>query len=150
MDGQLADPCCCGPANQSAEMVNVAVDAAIGAKAQQVQGAVAVHNPFSQLLQCRGGLELVIANGVADPHQFLADDPTRTDGEVTHLGIAHLLIRQAHMGAAGLNQRVWVGMPKRFHHRGLALVNRVMGCIVPMAPAIEDRQDNRRNTGVSP
>ena len=54
------------------------------------------------------------------------------------------------MGATGLDQGVRIGMPEGFHHRGLALVDGVMGLIIPMAPAIQDRQNNRRYSSVSP
>ena len=85
MHSQLADAHGSGPADQSAEMIHMAVDAAIGAESQQMKGAVAIDHPVCQLLQRRGGAELIIANGVADPHQLLADDPTGTDGQVPHL-----------------------------------------------------------------
>ena len=126
MDRQLADAHSCGPADQSAEMVNMAVNAAIGAESQQVQGAIAVHQTFCEVLKNLGGLELVLADGVADPHQLLANDPTCTDGEVPHLGVAHLLIRQPHMGPTGLDQRVRVGVPESFHHRRVALADGVV------------------------
>ena len=62
MNRQLADACSCSPADQSAEMVDVAVDAAIGAEAKQVQFAVTAHQPFGGLLKNLGGLELLLAD----------------------------------------------------------------------------------------
>ena len=150
MNGQLANACTSSPADQSAQMVNVAVDAAIGAEPQQVQGAITAHHPFGKLLQHFGGFELVVANGVADSHQLLSNNSPSADGEVPHLGVAHLLIRQTHMGATGFDQCVWVGMPESLHHRGIALTNGVVLCVVSMAPTVQNGQYDRCNSPFSP
>ena len=92
VDGHVLDAGRCRPVDQPAEMVDVAVNAAIGAEPQQMQGPTAVGHALRQRCQLRCVLQLVVAHGVADPHQFLTDDPPRTDGEVPHLGVAHLLI----------------------------------------------------------
>jgi len=49
-------------------------------------------------------------------------------------------------GAAGLDQRVGIGMPKRIHHWGLGGPDGVVGFVVAVAPSIEDAKHNGRNT----
>ena len=93
------------------EMVHVAVDTAIGAETKQMQGAPALLGPFRQRLESLGLSQLIGAHRVTNPHQLLADNSARTDGQVAHFRVAHLLIGQSHVRAAGLNQRAWIGMP---------------------------------------
>ena len=123
-------------------MVDVAVNAAIGAKPQQMQGPAAVGHALLQRCQLRCVLQLIVAHGVADPHQFLTDDPPGADGEMAHLGVAHLLIGQPHMGAAGLDQRVGIGMPKRLHHWRVALADGVVFAVVAVSPTIQNGEND--------
>jgi len=80
MDGDIGEAAIGSPLDQSTEVVHMAVDTAIGAEAQQVQGPSPLLDPFHQRLQHRSRTQLIAAHGVADPHQLLADDATRTDG----------------------------------------------------------------------
>ena len=115
-----------------------------------MQGAVAAIHPFCQLLQGLGVAELVIANGVADAHQFLADDPAGTNREVAHLGIAHLLIRQSDVGPACLDQCARIGMAEGFHHRRFSRADGVVVGILPMTPAVKNGEDHRSDCSVWP
>ena len=143
MHGDIGDAAVRCPLDQSTEMVHVAVDAPIGAEAEQVQGAAPPLGAFRQFLECLRVAQLVAAHRVADSHQLLANDAAGSDGEVAHLRVAHLLIGEAHMGATGLNQGVWIGMPQGIHHRSAALLNRVVLACVPVTPAIKNGENDR-------
>ena len=118
MHANLAQAAARRPAQQTAQVLHVAVYAAIGAEAHQMKSP-----PFGQELVCQG-VEGVVAgkaavlDGLADAHQLLPDDAPRADREMAHLGISHLPFRQAHRSAAGLDQGVGVGVPEGVHHRG--------------------------------
>ncbi len=143
MNRQAADAAVGGPANQAAEVIHMAVHSTVGAETEKMQGAAVALHPLGQLLQGRGVTKLVIANGVADAHQLLADDPAGTDGEVPHLGIAHLLVRQSDVGTAGLDQSAGIGMAEGLHHRRLSRADGVVVGVLPMAPAIKNGEDHR-------
>ena len=102
---------------QSAEVIHMAVDAAIGAESKQVQCAPFGAQPFGQGLQAGDGAQLLVAHRIADTNQFLANDSSGANGEVADFGVTHLAIGQAHVGATGLNQRLGIRMPQRIHHR---------------------------------
>ncbi len=76
-------------------MIYMAVHSAIGAEAQQVQGAAIGQQIISQLLESGVAVDAAIFDRLANAHQLLADYAARTNREVTHLGIAHLVVGQA-------------------------------------------------------
>ena len=88
-------------------------------------------------------LQAVVADGVANAHQLLANDATRPDREVTNLRISHLVCRQTDVGSAGFNQCVRIGMPKRIHDRSICSADGVVVGFIPVAPTIQNRQDDR-------
>ena len=82
-------------------MVNVAVHAAVGQKAHQVQGRAirfAVLHGGEQ-----GGIfeEPAVLDILGDLDQHLIDHAARADVGVSDLGIAHLTVRQTHVQAGG-------------------------------------------------
>ena len=96
------------------------------------------------------GGNAAVLHSLANPHQFLANNPARTNGEVAHLGVAHLAIGQANGPTTGFNQGVGIGMPKGIHYRGCRGTDGVMGFVVAIAPAIENGQNNGGNRGWLP
>ena len=110
-----------------------------------MQGPAPLLSTFGQFFERLGVAQLIAAHRVADSHQLLANDAAGSDGEVAHLRVAHLLIGEAHMGATGLNQGVWIGMPQGIHHRGAALLNRVVLACVPITPTIKNGENDRCN-----
>ena len=123
----------------------MAVHTTVRAEAQQVKRAVACTQAFGQFTQFRNSTQLVVANRVADPHEFLADDPARADGEVPDFGITHLSIRQSHMGAARLDQCLGIGVTQRIHHRSAGSSDGVVVRVAAFAPPVQDRQNNGSN-----
>ena len=143
MHGEIGDAAVRSPLDQPTEMIHMAMNAPIGAEAKQVQGPAPLLGAFHQFLECLGFAKLIAAHRVADPHQLLTNDAACTDGQVAHFRVAHLLIGQTHMGATGLNQGVWIGMPKGIHHRSAALLDCVVLACVPVTPAIKNGENDR-------
>ena len=88
----------------------MAVDAAVGEQAHQVQGAVIcerlVHRRDDRLVV----LELVVVDGLGDSGQLLIDDSACADVGVTDLAVAHLTVGETdvHARRADLGQRVFL------------------------------------------
>ena len=109
---------------------------------------MAVAQVSGQLNQGWCLLELIAPDRITNANQFLTDNPTCSDREVSNLGIAHLLIRQTHIGATGLNQRVGVRMPKGIHYWGFSVTNRVVGLFAAVSPPIKNGEhDGWRRCG---
>jgi hypothetical protein len=108
-----------------------------------VEGAPRCLNPFGKLLQLWGALELVVAHRFADANQFLTNNASSTDGEVTNLGISHLLIWKTHVGSTRLDQGVGIGMPKSLHYRSVSLSNGIVFFFVSMPPTIKNGENHR-------
>ena len=101
MDIHLLQPLLLGHLYQGEQVGNVAVDAAVGQQAHQVQGGP----PFPAVLH---GLqigrileELPAVDVPADVGQVLEYHPARADVGVAHLAVAHLPIGQAHIQPGG-------------------------------------------------
>ena len=92
----VLDPPGCSPLQQSAQVIDMAVHPAIGAETHQVQTATIGQQPIGQGIEGGIAAERAVPNGLADSYQFLADDPAGADGEMANLGIAHLIVGQAH------------------------------------------------------
>ena len=60
-----------------------------------------------------------------------------------HLGVAHLVVRQANCGAAGFYQCVGIGVPEGIHHRCAGSTNGVAFRVLAVAPTIKNGEYNR-------
>ena len=118
MDGDIVQSLFSGPLEQSAEVIHMAVNAAVGAESEQMKGSTLRPKSIGQGLKAGDGAQLLVADRIADSNQFLANDPSGANGEVADFGVTHLAIGQAHMGTTGLNQRLGIRMPQCIHHRG--------------------------------
>ena len=89
-------------------MADMAMDAPVGDQAQQMQGPAQFGGAPGGGGQ--GGIveEGAVRDGVVDQHQVLANDTTRAQGDVPHLGVAHLAVRQTHGPARGLQGSVGI------------------------------------------
>ena len=90
-----------GHLQQGEQVGDVAVDAAVGQQAHQVEGTV-------PLLAVVHGLHIgvvlkkaAVLDGTADAGQILEHHPAGADVGVPHLGVAHLALGQAHVQPGG-------------------------------------------------
>ena len=92
MNANLLEAAPGGPVEQTSEVVDMAVDATIGTKADQVECLAAGHQAVGQGIELRVVVDAAVAHGLRDPHQLLADHTSSADGEVPDLGVAHLAV----------------------------------------------------------
>ena len=90
---------------------------------------------------------MLVAPRLGNAHQFLADDPPGSDGEVTDFRIAHLIVGQPDMGAAGLNQAMGIGVPEGVHDGRLGTANGVVDVGFAVTPSIKDGQHHGGDAG---
>ncbi len=108
MDVDVAKALALGHVDEREQVGNVAVNAAVGEQAHQVQLA-AVFLGLAAGVHKFGHLEEVaVLDGLGDAGQLLIDDAARADVEVAHLGVAHLSLGQAHIHAGGADDGVGI------------------------------------------
>ena len=118
----------------------MAVDAAVRAEAEQMQGGV-VDLAVVHSLQERGILEEIsVLDGLGDPRQLLIHDAACADVQVAHLAVAHLAPGQAHVHAAGAQERVGAGVPQVHEVNRAVGQDGVIFLLLPIAEAVEDDQ----------
>ena len=129
-----------GHGAQGHQMVDVAVHAAVGEQARQMQAAAAAARLF-QHVQQHGVVEQgAVLKGQVDARHVLIDDASRADVEVPHLGVAHIAGRQAHFAPGGgqaavrTARRQVIQMGRGRHPGGIAFP------FVRQAPAVKDEQ----------
>ena len=140
MNRHIVQPPAGGPVQQAGEVIDVAVDAAVGAEADQVQGAAIGQQCVGQAVDRIISGQAAVAYGLADANKLLADDSARTNREVANLGVAHLVVRQPYRRPARLDQGVWIGMPEGIHHRSVGRTNGIVFAVMAVAPAIQNGQ----------
>ena len=122
---------------------DVAVDAAVGQQAEDVQRAVpllaVVHGLNIGLILKEGA----VLNGLGDPGQILEHHPARADVGVTHLGVAHLPLRQAHVHAGGRQLAAGVLGKDLVQVGGTGGGNGVAGLVAPQAKTVHDNEGSR-------
>lgn len=140
MDADVAEAAPCGPLQQTAEVIEVAMHAAVGAEADQMERAAVDQQGVGQRIECGIGGKAAVFHRLANANQLLTDDPPAADGEVAHFRVAHLAVGQAHIAAARLDEGVGVGLPERIHHRGAGGADRIVIAGFAVSPAIENGQ----------
>ena len=97
MDVNLLHAHILGHFDQTEQMLDVAVHAAVGQQADEVQGLIVL----DAVVHCANNGE-VFADGavfdvLGDFHQHLVNHPAGADVGVANLGVAHLAVRQANV-----------------------------------------------------
>src|SRR5699024_272865 len=97
-----------GHFQQSVQLVVVAVHAAVGQQAHQVERLAVVLGVVHGLQQGLVLIHVAVLAGLGDAGQLLVDNAARADVGVAHFAVAHLAVRQAHVHAGGANLGVGV------------------------------------------
>ena len=97
-----------GHFQKAEEMLDVGMHAAIGQKAHEMQGAVMIQRVLHGVLQGLFFEENAVLNVLGDLHQHLVNHAARADVGVSHLGIAHLTIGQAHVQAGSADAGIGI------------------------------------------
>ena len=143
-----------GGVGEGDEVVEVAVDTAVGHEAEEVEAGMA--GLGEGVLKGRDGGELILADGLLDAGEVLVDDSAGAEVEVADLGVAHLSLGEADVFAAGGEGGLGVGlvevlMEGGFCEQGGVAVGfglREAAGINP--PAITDDQNNGLGHSVLP
>ena len=128
---------------EGSDLVLVRMDPARRNKPHDMRRAAALFKLGDKLLQRRQACDLAFGEHLVDAREILDDDPAGTDIGVADLGIAHLPVGQTNVMLA----RVELGMRPAPHQlvpdRGFRLIDRVVGAVRPLAPAVEDAEHQR-------
>ena len=129
---------------QAEQMLDVAVHAARGEKAHQMDGFAALdgglHGPHNGLVFADGA----ILDGFGDAGELLVHDAARTDVGVAHLAVAHLAVGQANVHAGGADGGVGAGGEQTVQVGGAGGHNGVaVGLFGHPAEAVEDAEHER-------
>ena len=131
-----------GQPHETAQVVDVAVHAAVGDEPDEVQRSRADASALAGGHQ-RWYLLKVDIGRLADAYEVLRDDAARTDRQMPDLGVPHLPLGQTD-GTPGRDQAaVGIVVPERVEHRRVRHVHGVAGAGRSEAPAVEDDQDDR-------
>ena len=119
-------------------MVDVAVDAAVGQQAHEMQGTAAFFAGAdgSQI----GGVfkEAAVLDGPADAGQVLEDHAAGADVGVAHLAVSHLSLRQAYVQAGSLQLAEGVLGEEIVQLGGVGSLNGVAGDVLSQGEAVHD------------
>ena len=86
---------------KSEQMLDMAVNTAVGHKAHQVEGGAVFAAVFHRAGQRFVLEEITVLNGFGDAGQLLIDHPSGADIGVSDLGVAHLAVRQTDIQTGG-------------------------------------------------
>ena len=143
MDEHLRDLALRRHLDERVQVPLVAVDAAIGHEAEQVERLPSVRDAVHARDQGLAREELAVANALVDAREVLIDDPAGAHVHVADFGVAHLSCRQTDGFARRDQLRVRVAAHQLVED-GLA---RHRDCVVRTvganAPAVEDDEDDR-------
>jgi len=82
---------------QTEQVGDVAVDAAVGEQSHQVDGPALTHSAVDRLEEHGVRVDGAVGDREIDPREFLIDHAAGSDVEVTDLRVAHLVFRQPHV-----------------------------------------------------
>ena len=80
--------------------------------------------------------------GLIDFHEVLINDAAGADIEVTHLGVAHLALRQTDVLTASHELRVGAGSVEQVEIRCGCVVDNVTAVVFAESPSVEDHQQS--------
>ena len=143
VDEDLGDAPPSRRAHQRFQVLDVAVDAAVGHQPHEVEAAARLLDLGQRIQQDLVPIQLAALDGLVDARQVLVNDTSCADIEVADLGIAELPARQAHVGRRRLEEAVGGAGDEAIPHRLAGLRNRIVFGLDPMAPAVEDTQDHK-------
>ena len=124
-------------------MVDMAVDAAIGQQAHQMDRTVPLLCPADGPQQNRVFKKIAVPDGFCDAGQLLIDHPACADVGVAHLAVAHLSLRQTHRQAGAFQQGMGAACKQPVQNRRPRRGDRVVRAGGRFAPAVQDHQDQR-------
>ena len=127
-----------GQFNHGCDMVLVAVYATFGEQTHDVDRFALACCRIDGLAQCGIIEEVAVTNFFRNPGQFLVDNATSTNIDVTYFGVTHLTIRQTHIHAGCGDQGVGIVSTQGVQIRRLGTSNGVEFFFGAITPTIHD------------
>ena len=121
-------------------MAVVGVDAAVAEQAHQVQGRPVFHAVVHGGTQRLVLEEIAVCDGLGDAGQFLIHHAACADVGVSHFGVSHLPVGQAHIHAGRTNGGVGAGVQQPINNGGVCRINGIAIFIPVNAEAIQNNQ----------
>ena len=134
-------------AGQRGDLMLVRMHPARRDQPHDMRRAAALLELADKILQCGQARDLLLGQRLIDAGQVLQDHTTGADVGVADLGIAHLPVGQTDIMLAGLELGVRPAAHQLVPDRRFGPVDRVVGAVWPLAPAIEDAQHERFRAG---
>ena len=139
--GMKVDPAQAGSRHQVQQRVDVvfvAVHAAVGQEAEDVQRGIGRLDLGDHVEKGAILGEMAIAYRTVDAREVLIDDAARADIEVADFRVAHLPGGQAHGGLRSLDQRMRTVVPEMVEIRLAGTADRVVRISLAASETIED------------
>ena len=138
--GAFADAIFLGDVAELEEVVQRRVYATVGGQAHEV-------DVFAVLLGVREGRDnflvlqdAAVGTGAVDLHQVLVNDASGADIEVSHFGVAHLSVGQAHILTTGLELRVRIVGQQAVPIRSGGHIDYVVFLAVADSPTVQNHK----------
>ena len=130
-----------GQLQQSVEMLAVAVHAARGNQAHEMQGTAICLGSTGYAQESLVLEEIPVLDSLGNTGESLIDNPACTDIGMAYLGVAHLTVRQAYELAGSLNMGIRELLLQTINNRSLRNLNGIVRVSsVAVAVAIHDNQ----------
>ena len=129
-----------GHFNEGEQVGIVAVDAAVGKQAHQVEGAPLFLAVFHGRHKFRVLEEVTVLDGLGDPGQLLVDNAAGANIGMAYLRVAHLAIGQSHIHARGADEGVGIGRQDLIQIGGIGSLNRVAILIGVITETIHNQE----------
>ncbi len=128
---------------QSQQMLKMAMHAAVGKQAQQVQAASFGLSRLTGSQQLRILSKIPVGYGLINGRQILVNHSACANIQMPHFGIAHQPRRQAHRQTTSRQLSMRAALPERVKIRQLSQRKRIARQASFQAPAIQNAKHNR-------
>ena len=115
----------------------VAVDTAVGYKAEHMKGSAVLFAVFNCGKEFRHLEKVTVLDGLGNPGQFLVYNAACPHVKMAHLRVAHLSFRKSYCHSAGLALYKGALAHKLVHDRGPALAHSIVVAIAVKAIAVK-------------
>ena len=132
----------CRQLQHGVDVVFVAVHAAGGKQAHDMQCRAALLGGFDGLDEHGVAVEAAVLDGQVDLGQILVDHAPGADVQMAHFRIAHLTFGQADVELGGVDERVRILFPEFVPVRLAGVGDGIEIGILAIAEAIQDEQKN--------
>ena len=137
-----------GEAHQRFEVVDVAVDSAVGNQSHQVQPPPGLPDPGQGRKQHLAPVQVALLDGLVDPGQVLVDDPPGPQADVPHLRVADDPLRKPDRLSGGLQEGPGIAGEEIPQVRGIGVGDCVEFLALAEPPPVQDDEGQRKNAAI--